>query len=507
MGNFRKDFTRNISEINLNIMNKQPKVSIIVPAYNVKKYITKTLNSLLKQSFSDYEVLIVDDGSTDGTNDIVKKYLSDKRFKLIETANRGVSSARNAGFFKAAGDFICFIDGDDWWDPDFLRKMLYEIESTDTNVCYCNYYGIEDSGRMLRIVRLGYAHKNILLSYLKSIPPLPMGAMIFRRAFLSEKRILFTPGCTYAEDVEFIIKALITGTISSVSATLMYWVRRKTSAIATNLKIKDIYDAFIRSERFIAANINDKSLADTCISELMFHRLPVEFARVGYVGHFRKIPEIKEVMKRGLFKEVIASFRPRIDKRSLQFFAYRAGMHFPQLVNFALNIHYNIEKYRVSMWARRTPTGGVKICIVCSSGGHLMQAYNLKPWWEKYDRFWVTFRKEDAVSILRGERVRYAFFPTNRNVKNLIKNVFIAVGILVKERPDIIFSTGAGIAVPFFYVAKLLGTKLVYLEVYDRIDSPTLTGKLVYPITKKFLVQWKELKKFYPKAEFWGQAI
>jgi len=502
MGNFSEYFTENISEINLNIMKNQPKVSIIVPAYNVEQYISKTLNSLLRQSFSDYEVLIVNDGSTDGTQGIIKKYLSDKRFRLIKTANMGVSSARNAGFFKAVGDFVCFIDGDDWWDPNFLRKMLYKIESAGTNICYCDYYGIEESGRMLRIVKLGYARENILISYLKNIPPLPMGAMIFRRDFLTQNGILFTPGCTYAEDVEFIIKALITGTVSSIPVTLMYWVRRKTSAIATNLKIKDIYDAFIRSERFITTNIRDKSVADACIREIMFHRLPVEFARVGYVGHFRKIPEIKEVMKNGLFKKVILSFRPRFDKRSLQFFVYQAGMHFPKLVDFILNVHYSIEKYIASIRIQRTPTRRIKICIVCSSGGHLIQAYNLKPWWEKHDRFWVTFRKEDAVSILQGEKVHYAFFPTNRNVKNLIKNVFIAAVILAKERPDVIFSTGAGIAVPFFYIAKL-----VYLEVYDRVDSPTLTGKLVYPITKKFLVQWKELKKYYPKAEFWGQAI
>ena len=149
----------------------------------------------------------------------------------------------------------------------------------------------------------------------------------------------------------------------------------------------------------------------------------------------------------------------------------------------------------------------IKLCLVCSSGGHLSQIMNLKPWWENYNRFWVTFQKEDAISLLQNEKVYYAFHPTNRNIKNLLKNTFLSLYIISKERPNLVFSTGAGLAVPFFYISKLFGGKLIYLEVYDRIDSPTITGKLVYPIVNKFLVQWEEQKKYYPKSECWGQAI
>lgn len=142
----------------------------------------------------------------------------------------------------------------------------------------------------------------------------------------------------------------------------------------------------------------------------------------------------------------------------------------------------------------------LKICLVGSSGGHLTHLYMLKPTWEKYDRFWVTFDKEDARSILNNEKIYPCFFPTNRNFKNLIKNTFLAFRILKKENPDILISSGAAVAVPFFYLAKLKGKKLVYIEVYDRIDKPTVTGKLVYPIVDKFIVQWEEQKNVYPKA-------
>ena len=142
----------------------------------------------------------------------------------------------------------------------------------------------------------------------------------------------------------------------------------------------------------------------------------------------------------------------------------------------------------------------MKICMVGSSGGHLTHLCMLKPLWEKQERFWVTFDKADAVSQLKGEQMYPCYFPTNRNIKNLIRNTRLAWKILKKEKPDLIISTGAAVAVPFFYIGKLMGAKLIYIEVFDRIDKGTLTGKMVYPITDRFIVQWEEQKKVYPKA-------
>ena len=148
-----------------------------------------------------------------------------------------------------------------------------------------------------------------------------------------------------------------------------------------------------------------------------------------------------------------------------------------------------------------------KICLVGSSGGHLTHLYMLKPFWSKKNRFWVTFDKEDARSILKDEKVYPCYYPTNRNIKNLIKNTVVARKVLRKEKPDLIISSGAAVAVPFFYLGKLFGAKLIYIEVFDRIDKPTMTGKLVYPITDKFIVQWEEMKKVYPKAINFGSIF
>ncbi|WP_455537657.1 PssD/Cps14F family polysaccharide biosynthesis glycosyltransferase [Terrisporobacter sp.] len=146
----------------------------------------------------------------------------------------------------------------------------------------------------------------------------------------------------------------------------------------------------------------------------------------------------------------------------------------------------------------------MKVCFVTSSGGHLTHLMQLKDWWKDKERFWVTFDKVDSNSILKDEKKYWCYFPTNRNIKNLIKNTFLAFKILKKEKPDLIVSTGAAVAIPFFYLGKIFGIKTVYIEVYDRIDKPTITGKLVYPICDSFIIQWEEQRRFYPNAKMLG---
>jgi UDP-N-acetylglucosamine:LPS N-acetylglucosamine transferase len=148
-----------------------------------------------------------------------------------------------------------------------------------------------------------------------------------------------------------------------------------------------------------------------------------------------------------------------------------------------------------------------KVGLVGSSGGHLAQLLSLQPWWSRYDHFWVTFRKPDAVSLLQRESVYWCHFPTNRSVVNLLRNSVLATRILIRERPTILVSTGAAVAVPFFYLGKVLGAHTVYVEVVDRIDSRTLTGRLVYPVCDLFLVQWPEQLRLYPRATYLGRLL
>ncbi len=142
----------------------------------------------------------------------------------------------------------------------------------------------------------------------------------------------------------------------------------------------------------------------------------------------------------------------------------------------------------------------MKVALVCSSGGHLAQLFALERWWAEHDRVWVTFDTPDAVALLAEERAIWAHHPTTRNLRNAWRNLTLAWRVLRRERPDVVVSSGAGVAVPFFVVAKLLGMRTVYVEVVDRVDSRTLTGRLVYPLTDLFCAQWAEQVRLYPRA-------
>jgi UDP-N-acetylglucosamine:LPS N-acetylglucosamine transferase len=146
----------------------------------------------------------------------------------------------------------------------------------------------------------------------------------------------------------------------------------------------------------------------------------------------------------------------------------------------------------------------MKVLLVCSSGGHLGQLYRLRPWWSRRERVWVTFGHPQAESLLRDERVILAFSPTTRNIPNALRNLRLAIKVMSAERPDVVISDGAGVAFPFFVVARLLRVPTVYLEVYDRISRPTLTGRLCYPLSSLFLLQWPEQAISYPRGKVIG---
>ena len=149
----------------------------------------------------------------------------------------------------------------------------------------------------------------------------------------------------------------------------------------------------------------------------------------------------------------------------------------------------------------------MKVLFVCSSGGHLAQLHALKSWWQRHERGWVTFDSVDATSLLVGERVIWAHHPTTRNLMNAMRNLRLALRLLRRDRPDVVISDGAGVAVPFFLVAKALRIATVYVEVYDRIDSRTVTARLCAPMTDLFCVQWEEQLELYRGSTLIGPLL
>ncbi len=148
-----------------------------------------------------------------------------------------------------------------------------------------------------------------------------------------------------------------------------------------------------------------------------------------------------------------------------------------------------------------------RVLLVGSSGGHLAQLIALRGWWSEGDRAWVTFDTPDARSSLAGEPVTWAYHPTTRNLPNLLRNTWQARRVMRAFRPDVIVSTGAAVALPYFILGRLRRRTTVYLEVYDRIETATLTGRLCRPFTTLMLVQWPEQQHLYRDAHVVGPVL
>ena len=147
------------------------------------------------------------------------------------------------------------------------------------------------------------------------------------------------------------------------------------------------------------------------------------------------------------------------------------------------------------------------VLLVCSTGGHLLQLHLLREAWTGLRTTWVTFDKSDARSLLAGERVVYAHGPTNRNVPNLLRNLLLAVRLVRRTRPRVVVSTGAGLAVPFAWIGRVFGARVVYVESITRIDQPSLSLRLIRPVATRTYAQWPDLAETVRGARYVGSVF
>ena len=146
----------------------------------------------------------------------------------------------------------------------------------------------------------------------------------------------------------------------------------------------------------------------------------------------------------------------------------------------------------------------MKICLVCSHGGHLSEILQLMEAFEGHETFFITY---DSPRTRKLER-RYLLRNIGKNPFLMAHTFLLTFSILLKERPKLIVSTGSEIAIPAFYLAKLFRIKTIFIESWTRVDRPTGTGKIVYPVSDIFLVQWERLlSKYGGKARYEGAIV
>ena len=197
-------------------------ISIIVPAYNVEPYIEQCLDSILKTPIDEYEVIVVDDGSSDGTKEILERYQSlYKEIRVIMQSNSGAAAARNKGLDNATGEYIGFVDADDWVEPTMFSEMYYTAKQFDADIVFCNILKNEDE-KLTRYIPTGIYDRNgiketifpslISNTDIKSGRSVLRGSVwskIFRKSILTQHFIRFDEDLVYNEDSLFAIQATL----------------------------------------------------------------------------------------------------------------------------------------------------------------------------------------------------------------------------------------------------------------------------------------------------------
>ena len=215
---------------------KEPKISVIVPVYNVEKYLSKCLDSILCQTFSNIEIICVNDGSTDNSRKILEEYKNkDSRIIIIDKKNGGLSSARNAGMKVAKGEFFSFIDSDDWIDSSMLEKLYKNITSLDTDISICAVHQfdetnqkIDDSNPYYTLEYFDSSFDNKSFSY-KDTKPFIMDVCVmawnklYRRSLIDKCKAEFPDGLIFEDGPFFFSIFFKTQKVSIVREFLYYY--------------------------------------------------------------------------------------------------------------------------------------------------------------------------------------------------------------------------------------------------------------------------------------------
>jgi len=190
------------------------KISVIVPAYNAGKYIHQCLGSVIEQSFQDFELWVINDGSTDKTQEVAEKYaLLDNRIKVINKDNQGVSASRNIGLEHSNGEYVCFIDADDIVEPSYLSELAEKIDSQhDSSVCGFAHFGDTEGQNWIEIPqKKSITLEESLMDFYdlsKKERQRYLWNRMFKRSFIEKFHLRFNEDIHYKEDGLFLVQYL-----------------------------------------------------------------------------------------------------------------------------------------------------------------------------------------------------------------------------------------------------------------------------------------------------------
>lgn len=294
-----------------NIKKSNPLFSVIIPCYNVENYIARTINSVLEQTFNDFEIILVNDGSVDNTGKILDEYLKkDTRIKVIHQKNRGVSEARNTGIREAKGKYIYFLDGDDYVSTSYFEDMSKIILKNNLEIIISPYYIEKNNKKFLLIsnIKEKYYNRDFILKNLftRKICKAAIGTSLIKKEIIVKNNIFFNEKLSYSEDYHFIIRIFFKAkNFYYTNKPYFTYVQREGSAINSKLNLKrlDTLKALIDLENNL--NIENKNLKN------YFYL----FYAINFIGNINVLSKQKDLKKesRNLYLKELNLYMKRLN--------------------------------------------------------------------------------------------------------------------------------------------------------------------------------------------------
>jgi UDP-glucose:(glucosyl)LPS beta-1,3-glucosyltransferase len=233
----------------------QPKVSVIIPAFNAQDFIHIPLLALKAQTYKNFEIIVVNDGSVDLTNEAVEKHLPEfSELRLISQPNNGVSSARNTGIRNSRGEFIVFVDSDDKVESEFLEELVKRQKETDGDAVYCGFYKWSQEGSRKEPKK--FTENDVLKKRLLKELSFHVGCLMVRRNTLIRNEIFFDERLCLGEDLLFIYTLLCKTKIFATEKYLYHHLHRNNSVMNT-LWTEKHYQKNIQAMRIIKEEISE----------------------------------------------------------------------------------------------------------------------------------------------------------------------------------------------------------------------------------------------------------
>lgn len=270
------------------------KVSIIVPVYNSEKYLKKCLNSLINQTFKDIEIVLVNDGSTDNSLNIINDYLIDSRVKLFNKKNGGQASARNLGLKKATGDYIMFIDSDDYVNLDMVMEMHNFIISDNYDLVFADYY-IEKNNNKEYVKVLNKTKGEVTAKEYLQTAVCPWNK-IYKKGFLLNNNFEFPEGIIYEDFASIPTLVKYDPKIGYLNKAFVNYVHSETSTMRVN-EYKSKFENIFPATEFLYDNLIDTEYRDELEYLIIWHFLYLGSLNFYHFNKYEQIDKIANFMK------------------------------------------------------------------------------------------------------------------------------------------------------------------------------------------------------------------